>query len=87
MGTESQGVEFIREIDPEDVPRCSEMDGSTLKIVPNFTEAGWHMEANCITVTDGERTAIYVPYRKGTVPTFVRRAYAECSGNSGLSEM
>lgn len=64
MGTESKGLELHPEIDPEDIPRCPEMDGSTLKIVPNFTEAGWYMEANCITVTDGERTAIYVPYRK-----------------------
>lgn len=47
-----------------DIPRCRELDGSTLRIVPADTEAGWFAEANVITVTDGERTALYVPFRK-----------------------
>lgn len=51
----------------EDLPRCTEMDGSTLKIVPAYTEAGYYQEANCITVTDGERVAVYVPYK--VIPT------------------
>jgi len=52
---------YEADIEPEDIPVCPKMDGSTLKIVPAYTEAGWYTEANCITVTDGERTAIYVP--------------------------
>lgn len=51
-------------IDAEDIPRCPELDGSTLRIVPNYTEAGWFAEANAVTITDGERTAIYVPFAK-----------------------
>jgi hypothetical protein len=47
----------------ENLPRCDKLDGSTLRIVPAYTEAGRYAEANCITVTDGERTAVYVPYR------------------------
>lgn len=43
------------------LPRCEKMDGSSLRIVPAYTEAGQFCEANCITVTDGERTAVYVP--------------------------
>lgn len=44
------------------VPRCVEMDGTTLRIVPAYTEAGYFQEANCVTITDGERTCVYVPY-------------------------
>jgi hypothetical protein len=44
------------------LPRCSKMDGSTLRFVPSYTEAGWFVEANCVTITDGERTAVYVPF-------------------------
>lgn len=55
---------ITQEIEPEDIPRCPELDGSTLRIVPEYTEAGWFTEANVITVTDGERTALYVPFRK-----------------------
>jgi hypothetical protein len=42
------------------LPRCDRLDGSSLRIVPAYTEAGRYGEANCITVTDGERTAVYV---------------------------
>jgi hypothetical protein len=52
-----------RIIDPETIPRRENMDGSSLRIVSDYTEAGWFGETNCITVTDGERTAIYVPLR------------------------
>ena len=45
------------------LPRCDEMDGSTLRIVPSYIEAGMFCEANCVTITDGERTALYVPLR------------------------
>jgi hypothetical protein len=45
------------------LPRCGRMDGSTLRIVPSYTEAGWFTETNCLTITDGERTAVYVPYK------------------------
>jgi hypothetical protein len=46
----------------EELPRCENLDGSSLRIVPAYTEAGQFCEANCITVTDGERTCLYVPY-------------------------
>jgi hypothetical protein len=45
------------------LPRCDKMDGSALRIVPSYTEAGMFCEANCVTITDGERTALYVPLR------------------------
>jgi hypothetical protein len=45
------------------LPRCDKMDGSTLRIVPSYTEAGMFCEANCVTISDGERTALYVPIR------------------------
>jgi hypothetical protein len=52
------------EINPELLPRCDKLDGSTLKIVPSYTEAGYFTEANCVTIEDEEgRRAIYVPYR------------------------
>lgn len=51
-----------REIAPEDIPRCPELDGSTLKIMPSFAEG----EPTAIAVTDGERTAIYVPLLRDT---------------------
>jgi hypothetical protein len=44
-----------------EIPRCPNLDGSSLFIVPAYTEAGFYCEANCITVTDGERTVVYVP--------------------------
>lgn len=50
-------------VDESDLPRCDKLDGSTLKIVPRYIEAGRLCEANVITITDGERTAIYVPHR------------------------
>ena len=57
------------DIRAEAIPRCLVLDGSTLKIVPAYTEAGWFTEANCITVTDGERTAVYVPYKTVREPS------------------
>ena len=54
-------------IDRHSAPRCEKMDGSSLRIVPSYTEAGMFQEANCLTVTDGERTAVYVLHH--TVPT------------------
>ena len=46
----------------EQLPRCGKLDGSTLKIVPAYTEAGYFCEANCITVEDKDgRRAVYVP--------------------------
>lgn len=36
------------------------LDGE-LRIVPAYVEAGWFTEANCVTLTDGERRAVYVP--------------------------
>lgn len=52
-----------------ELPRCEKLDGSTLRIVPAYTEAGQFCEANCVTITDGERTAIYVPLRVSWQPT------------------
>lgn len=48
--------------EPDELPRCEHLDGSTLRIVPSYIEAGEFCEANCITVTDGERTVVYVPF-------------------------
>ena len=48
-----------------ELPRCENLDGSTLRIVPSYTEAGRHCEANCVTITDGDRTATYVPADEG----------------------
>ena len=39
------------------------MEGEGLTIVPRYTEAGYFGEANCVTITDGKRTAVYVPLR------------------------
>jgi hypothetical protein len=47
------------------LPRCTRMDGSGLRIVPSYTEGGWFSEANCVTISDGERTALYVPAKIG----------------------
>lgn len=47
--------------DPTGLPRCPTLDGSNLLIVPGYVEAGAYTEANCVTITDGERTAVYVP--------------------------
>ena len=46
-----------------DIPRCEAMDGTGLTIVHAYTEAGYFQEANAVTLTDGTRTAIYVPIR------------------------
>ena len=51
------------EYEQDQLPRCEKLDGSTLRIVPGYTEAGRYCEANCVTITDGTRTAIYVPVR------------------------
>lgn len=53
----------MSEILAENLPRCDKLDGSTLSIVPNYTEAGQFCEANCVTISDGERTAIYIPVK------------------------
>jgi hypothetical protein len=50
------------------------MEGEGLRIVPAYTEAGYFGEANVVTITDGERTALYVPLS----PT-------RAKGGSGLS--
>ena len=51
-------------INPELLPRCGNLDGSSLKIVPSYTEAGYFTEANCITIADEEgRKALYVTYK------------------------
>lgn len=47
------------------LPRCENLDGTRLRIVPRYTEAGKFCEANCVTITDGERTAVYVPLKTG----------------------
>ncbi len=49
------------QLDQANLPRCSKHDGTTLKIVPAFTEPGAFEEVNAVTITDGERTAVYVP--------------------------
>ena len=49
------------ELRQDAIPRCASLDGTGLKIVPAYTEAGRFTEANCVTITDGERTAEYVP--------------------------
>lgn len=46
---------------PEALPRCPRMNGTSLRVVPAYTEAGRFQEANAVTITDGERTAVYVP--------------------------
>jgi len=47
------------------LPRCEKLDGSSLRIVPAYTEAGQFCEANAVTITDGERTAVYIPLAVG----------------------
>ncbi len=39
------------------------LEGSDLKIVPRYVEAGAFTEANCVSLTDGRRIAVYVPVR------------------------
>lgn len=46
----------------EKIPRCEALDGSSLRIVPAYTEAGRLCEANAVTITDGERACVYVPF-------------------------
>lgn len=47
------------------LPRSRDLNGAGLTIVPAYTEAGRYSEANCITVTDGERVAVYAAYSVG----------------------
>jgi hypothetical protein len=51
----------MQEPDPAQIPRS--MEGEGLSIVPSYTEAGYFGEANVVTITDGTRTALYVPYK------------------------
>lgn len=54
----------VEELDAEKLPRCESLDGSTLKIVPSYTEAGYFCEANCVEIEDeAGRRALYVPYK------------------------
>lgn len=48
-------------VDHERLPRCDNLDGSSLRIAPAYTEAGYFCEANAVTITDGVRTAVYAP--------------------------
>jgi hypothetical protein len=45
----------------ETVPRCGNLDGSSLSIVVGNIEAGRFCEAHAVTITDGTRSAVYVP--------------------------
>ena len=46
------------------LPRCEKLDGSTLRIVSTYTEAGYFCEANCVTIEDKEgRRALYAPVK------------------------
>jgi hypothetical protein len=54
--------------DKSKLPRCQKGDGSSLRIVPSYIEGGYFSEANCVTITDGERTAVYVPYEVNPHP-------------------
>ena len=45
----------------ETLPRCDRLDGSSLSIVPGNIEAGRFCEAQAVTITDGTRSAVYVP--------------------------
>lgn len=58
-------------VDAEAIPRCEKLDGSSLRIVPAYTEAGYFCEANVLTVTDGTRTVVYVPFAVARVPEAV----------------
>jgi hypothetical protein len=49
------------DIDHSELPRS--MEGEGLSIVPFYTEAGYFGEANVVKITDGTRTALYVPYK------------------------
>jgi hypothetical protein len=73
-------------IDPAALPRCDKLDGSTLRIVPSYTEAGQFCEANCLTVTDGEHTAIYVPHRVVQNPDQGDSHASDCAGPSPASD-
>jgi len=50
----------------DQLPRCDNLDGSTLAIKPQYIEAGAFCEANCVTISDQNgREALYVPYKNG----------------------
>ena len=56
------------------IPRCEKLDGSTLRIVHTYTEAGYFCEANCITIEDTEgRRALYGPVKE--LPSVTPRAF------------
>ena len=58
------------------IPRCEKLDGSTLRIVHTYTEAGYFCEANCITVEDAEgRRALYAPVKE--LPSATPRAFCQ----------
>jgi hypothetical protein len=51
-------------IDAEHLPRCENLDGTSLTIVSAYTEAGDFMEANRVTIEDKDgRRAVYAPIR------------------------
>ena len=45
----------------ETLPRCDKLDGSSLSVVVGNIEAGYFCEAQAVTITDGTRSAVYVP--------------------------
>jgi hypothetical protein len=49
-------------LDPAALPRSMEGEGLSI-VVGEYTEAGWFKEANVVKITDGERTALYVPFK------------------------
>jgi hypothetical protein len=55
-------------ISQEDLPRCQKLNGSSLSVVPGNIEPGAFCEANCVTITDGAREAVYVPLRSERTP-------------------
>lgn len=65
LETQSFGISIgeseVLEAKYDGLPRCDKLDGSSLRIVSAYTEAGYFCEVNCVTITDGERTAVYVP--------------------------
>lgn len=51
----------MNEVKTSELPRCNNLDGSELKVVS--MEAGRFCEGLEIEVSDGERSAVYVPAR------------------------
>jgi len=51
-------------IDAEHLPRCENLDGTSLRIVPAYTDAGDFVEANRVIIEDKDRRrAVYAPVR------------------------